>query len=150
MRYKIGEEVVLREDLGINKFAGKTVKIIRIKNGDYHTWWNGNSGIYLTFVDKDINHEKTAELKHYSSELEKIVAEKNNRERMDAIEPAHYRKGLDDLYESAYRTRPFNEYRAIMEFVAERYIKRNKTNRVEDLDKAIYTLGRLKEKEMEE
>ena len=68
---------------------------------------------------------------------------------MNPIKPDHYRKGEDDLYESAFRTRPFNEYRAIMEFVAERYIKRDKSDRVEDLEKAIYTLERLKEKEEE-
>src|SRR5699024_7135295 len=68
-------------------------------------------------------------------------------EEEDAIRPQHYRKGEIDLYESAYRTRPFNEFRAIMEFVAERYMKRDKDNRIQDLDKAIYTLTRLKEYE---
>ena len=65
----------------------------------------------------------------------------------DPIEPQHYRKGEVDLYEAAYRTRPFNEFRAIMEFVAERYLKRDKDNRLEDLEKAIYTINRLKEYE---
>ena len=62
----------------------------------------------------------------------------------DPIEPEHYNKGEIDLYESAYRTRPFNETRAILEFVAERYMKRDKINRLEDIDKAIYTLQRLR------
>ena len=66
---------------------------------------------------------------------------------MNPIEPKHYRKGEIDLYESWYRTRPFTEFRAIMESVAERYMKRDKLNRLEDLDKAIYTLQRLKEYE---
>lgn len=91
--------------------------------------------------------------------LEQVVAEKNNVELTvhddlmedfvinDPIEPSHYRKGEIDLYEAAYQTRPFNEFRAIMEFVAERYIKRDKDNRVEDINKAIYTLERLKEYE---
>ena len=84
------------------------------------------------------------------SELEKIVAEKNKVDiPVDNIKPTHYRKGEIDLYEAAYRTRPFNEYRAIMEFIAERYIKRDKEDRVEDLEKGIYTLERLKEKEEE-
>lgn len=60
-----------------------------------------------------------------------------------AIEPAHYRKGDIDLYEAAYLTRPFNEVRAILEFTAERYIKRDKKDRVEDLRKAAYTIERL-------
>ena len=69
---------------------------------------------------------------------------------MNPIEPEHYNKGEIDLYESAYRTRPFNETRAILEFVAERYMKRDKINRLEDLDKAIYTLQRLREYEEKE
>jgi len=64
------------------------------------------------------------------------------------IEPEHYNKGEIDLYESAYRTRPFNETRAILEFVAERYMKRDKFNRLEDIDKSIYTLKRLREYEV--
>ena len=66
------------------------------------------------------------------------------------IEPTHYRKGEIDLYESWYRTRPFSEFRAIMESIAERYMKRDKVNRLEDLDKAIYTLQRLREYEEKE
>ena len=69
---------------------------------------------------------------------------------MNPILPEHYRKGEIDLYESAYRTRPFNETRAILEFVAERYMKRDKLNRLEDIDKAIYTLQRLREYEEKE
>ena len=65
----------------------------------------------------------------------------------DPIKPDHYNKGEIDLFESWYRTRPFNEFRAIMESIAERYMKRDKEDRVQDLDKAIYTLTRLKEYE---
>ena len=67
----------------------------------------------------------------------------------DNIRPEHYRTGEIDLYEAWYRTYPFNEYRAIMQAVAERYMRRDKIDRVEDLDKAIETLRRLKEKEIE-
>lgn len=67
----------------------------------------------------------------------------------DNIKPKHYRTGEIDLYEAWYRTYPFNEYRAIMQAVAERYMRRDKNDRVEDLGKAIYTLERLKEKEIE-
>ena len=66
---------------------------------------------------------------------------------MNAIKPDHYRKGKIDLYESWYQTYPFNEFRAGMQMIAERYIKRDKNDRLEDLDKAIYTLQRLKEYE---
>ena len=68
----------------------------------------------------------------------------------DSIKPSHYRKGEMDLYESWYHTRPFAEFRAIMEAIAERYMKRDKNNRLEDLDKAIYTLQRLREYEEKE
>ena len=67
-----------------------------------------------------------------------------------AIKPSHYRKGDIDLYESWYLTRPFNEVRAILESIAERYIKRDKNDRVEDISKAIETLERLKEYEVRE
>lgn len=67
---------------------------------------------------------------------------------MSAIEPEHYRKGEIDLYEAWYLTRPFNEFRAVMESIAERYIKRDKANRLEDLEKGIYTLQRLMEYEL--
>ena len=76
-------------------------------------------------------------------ELEKLLAD----EPHDPIQPAHYRKGEIDLYESWYRTYPFNEFRAGMQMIAERYIKRDKDNRVEDINKAVYTLERLKEYE---
>jgi len=67
----------------------------------------------------------------------------------DNIKPDHYRTGEIDLYEAWYQTYPFNEYRAIMQAVAERYMRRDKIDRVEDIGKAIYTLERLKEKEIE-
>ena len=68
----------------------------------------------------------------------------------DNIKPEHYRKGEMDLFESWYRTRPFNEFRAIMESVAERYMKRDKEDRILDIDKAMETLTRLKEYEERE
>ena len=76
-------------------------------------------------------------------EPEKLLAD----EYHDPIKPAHYRKGEIDLYESWYRTYPFNEFRAGMQMIAERYMKRDKDNRIQDLDKAIYSLTRLKEYE---
>ena len=69
---------------------------------------------------------------------------------MNPIEPDHYNKGEIDLYESWYLTRPFAEFRAIMEAIAERYMKRDKFNRLEDLDKCMETLRRLKEYEEKE
>ena len=68
----------------------------------------------------------------------------------DPIKPKHYRKGEIDLYESWYRTYPFNEFRAGMQMIAERYMKRDKNDRVEDISKAVETLRRLKEYEEKE
>ena len=77
----------------------------------------------------------------------KMISSENLLNENDPIKPSHYRKGEIDLYESWYRTYPFNEFRAIMSAIAERYMKRDKDNRIQDLDKAIYSLTRLKEYE---
>lgn len=67
----------------------------------------------------------------------------------DNIKPEHYRKGEIDLYEAFSQIFPHNEYRAGMQMIAMRYMFRDKIDCVEDLGKAIYTLERLKEKEIE-
>ena len=67
----------------------------------------------------------------------------------DNIKPEHYRTGDIDLYEAFSQIFPHNEYRAGMQMIAMRYMFRDKNDRVEDLKKAIYTLERLKEKEIE-
>ena len=67
----------------------------------------------------------------------------------DNIKPDHYRKGNVDLYEAFSQIFPHNEYRAGMQMIAMRYMFRDKIDRVEDLKKAIYSLERLKEKEIE-
>ena len=67
----------------------------------------------------------------------------------DNIKPDHYRKGNVDLYEAFSQIFPHNEYRSGMQMIAMRYMFRDKKDRVEDLNKSIYTLERLKEKEIE-
>ena len=67
----------------------------------------------------------------------------------DNIKPEHYRKGEIDLYEAFSQIFPHNEYRAGMQMIAMRYMFRDKIDRLEDLNKSIYTLERLKEKEIE-
>ena len=67
----------------------------------------------------------------------------------DNIKPEHYRKGEIDLYEAFSQIFPHNEYRAGMQMIAIRYMFRDKIDRVEDISKAIYSLERLKEKEIE-
>src|SRR5699024_11225507 len=68
----------------------------------------------------------------------------------DNIKPEHYRKGEIDLYEAFSQIFPHNEYRAGMQMIAMRYMFRDKIDRVEDISKAIYSLERLKEKEIEQ
>ena len=68
----------------------------------------------------------------------------------DNIKPEHYRKGEIDLYEAFSQIFPHNEYRAGMQMIAMRYMFRDKVDRVEDISKAIYSLERLKEKEIEQ
>ena len=80
----------------------------------------------------------------------KIISGENLLNESDPIKPAHYRKGEIDLFESWYRTYPFNEFRAGMQMIAERYMKRDKHDRVEDIKKSIETLTRLKEYEVKE
>ena len=67
----------------------------------------------------------------------------------DNIKPEHYRKGEIDLYEAFSQIFPHNEYRAGMQMIAMRYMFRDKIDRVEDISKAIYSLERLREKEIE-
>ena len=64
------------------------------------------------------------------------------------IKPNHYRKGKIDLYEAWYQTQPYNEVKATLRNIAHRYLYRDKGNTIEDLEKAIYTLNRLKEYEI--
>lgn len=133
--------------------------IIRADTSD-DTLTYGHTGIYpnepiievSNLMEPDAFAIKIQERNHkLFNERQEILTAPGSKSEHNPIKPAHYNKGEIDLYESAYRTRPFNEFRAIMEFVAERYMKRDKDNRVEDLDKAIYTLKRLKEyEEMEE
>ena len=67
----------------------------------------------------------------------------------DNIKPEHYLKGEIDLYEAFSQIFPHSEYRSGMQMIAMRYMFRDKNDRVEDLNKSIYTLERLKEKEIE-
>lgn len=61
----------------------------------------------------------------------------------------NYRTDEADIYEWWYLTYPFEQYRAIMQATAERYIRIDEGSRVENLGEAIYALECLKEKEIE-
>lgn len=164
MKFKVGDKVRVREDLKVDKRYGSEFFVDgmeRYRGKAVEIGGTLNIGYYLK--EDDENWAFTDEmLEPITDPLAEKVLERNNKpevsitlgefleeqeQERDTIQPAHYNKGEIDLFESAYRTRPFNEFRAIMEFVAERYMKRDKDNRIQDLDKAIYTLTRLKEYE---
>lgn len=74
-----------------------------------------------------------------------------NHDTSDAVEPAHYRQGKADLFETWYLTYPFNEFRAIMKSHIAKYLHRYQDkNGTEDLDKASYCIQRLREYEERE
>ena len=74
-----------------------------------------------------------------------------NHDTSDAVEPAHYRQGKTDLFETWYLTYPFNEFRAIMKSHIAKYLHRYQDkNGTEDLDKASYCIKRLREYEERE
>lgn len=164
MKYKVGDEVVLRDDLeeSGNPEDHYINDMEYLKNTAHAIGEVGILNNYMIddwFVTGDmIDHEKTAELqtdrvvKHYTNELEKVVTEKNKVDiPADNIKPSHYRKGEVDLIESWYQTMPFDGFRWAMKSHIMKYIYRfEEKNGAEDLDKATYYIERLKEKEMEQ
>ena len=174
MRFKKGDKVRVRKDLDQMKDYGgfSTASLVDdtlIGQEVTIQYSNGQLGVYLIKEDYGDANWVDEMFEPIEDTLVTKTLERNNKpkhsytsmtidehnevhwgETYDPIKPSHYRKGEIDLYESAYRTRPFNEFRAIMEFIAERYMKRDKDNRIQDLDKAIYTLSRLKEYEENE
>lgn len=69
----------------------------------------------------------------------------------DNIKPNHYKKeGGKDLFDIWYEMYTPEQYAAGMEMIAMRYLTRRKNDRVEDLSKAIETISRLKDKEINE
>lgn len=67
----------------------------------------------------------------------------------DNIKSKHHRTEGIDIYEARYLIYPFEQYRAIMQSIAEHHMHMSDGNRVENLEEAIYILERLKEKEIE-
>lgn len=66
----------------------------------------------------------------------------------DPVKPKHYRTGKIDLIESWYQKYPFNEFKTGMLMYAERYFSRDKENRIQDMDKGLYVMERLREYEV--
>ena len=171
MRFKVGDKVRIKKDLDINRnygdigimremeeFLGNEARIIHVEHGDdkYYEldiddsrWmWNDEMLEPIHKTDAEIMQE-LIEGRNKKPKVSITLGEflEEQEQERDAIQPPHYNKGEIDLFESWYRTRPFNEFRAIMESIAERYMKRDKEDRVQDLEKSIYTLTRLKEYE---
>lgn len=112
--------------------------------------WYLPAGVGVFDFAGDLSRLKFPHVKWSDEEPTEIINTtlKEKGAEFNPIEPEHYNKGEIDLYESWYLTRPFSEFRAILESIAERYMKRDKNNRLEDIDKCIYTLQRLKEYEV--
>jgi hypothetical protein len=159
MRFKMGDKVRVREkkdlrqatrtmDKRREQYAGEVLTITGILGSNYITeetevWWKEE-------MLEPIEDPLVKKIEERNNKPVKMILDENLLNDNDPIKPSHYRKGEIDLYESWYRTYPFNEFRAIMSAIAERYMKRDKDNRIQDLDKAIYTLSRLKEYEVKE
>ena len=159
MRFKAGDKVRVKDIEGatgnMKDMAGE---VVTIKDND----WNSLSyQIHEDYGEYDwewtdellepIEDPLVTKIEERNNKPVKMISDENLLNENDPIKPSHYRKGEIDLYESWYRTYPFNEFRAGMQMIAERYMKRDKDNRIQDLNKAIYTLERLKEyEELEE
>ena len=148
MRFKVGDKVRVREDLKkrvvempsgfsivitgemidltdevvtISSVGKETYKVEELK---YYEWTDEMfEPIDDPLAQKILERNNKRSIQdRLPEELEKILA----YEPHDPIKPSHYRKGEIDLYESWYRTYPFNEFRAGMQMIAERYMKRDK------------------------
>ena len=153
MRFKVGDEVrVVNAPVGLPEgdMVGEIHKVTMVDNNKIpyelsNRYWCREGDI------EPIEDPLATKIEERNNKPVKMISSENLLNENDPIKPSHYRKGEIDLYESWYRTYPFNEFRAIMSAIAERYMKRDKDNRIQDLDKAIYSLTRLKEyEELEE
>lgn len=71
-------------------------------------------------------------------------------EEKDSIHPSHYNQGEIDFIEAYKRMKPFDEFASAMEFNVIKYTLRwRNKNGVQDLDKAMEYLKRLKEYALE-
>lgn len=136
-RLKVRDDLIVDETYGdfdftqiMSKYKGEVVTIDKI--------YDINKGVYLIKEDGSLSAWT-------KSMLEFIVNETDDS--YDAIIPEHYRQGQIDLIESWYRLFPFNEFKAGMIMYAQRYFMRKKVNRIEDMEKGLYVMQRLKEYE---
>lgn len=143
MKFKVGDKVRVKssgvehwiKSKGINAEGNPIYALL-----DEPGWFEEDDLELVTDPLVDENEEQ-------NNKPVKMILDENLLNENDPIKPSHYRKGEIDLFESWYRTYPFNEFRAGMQMIAERYMKRDKHDRVEDIKKSIETLTRLKEYE---
>lgn len=166
MKFKVGDKVRVKKQLisganygsfpfvnSMKEYRGKVVTIHEINPRlmAYKIAEDGANAYWTDEMLEPITDPLVTKTLERNNKPVKIISGENLLNDNDPIQPSHYRKGEIDLYESWYRTYPFNEFRAGMQMIAERYMKRDKDNRIQDLDKAIYSLTRLKEyEELEE
>ena len=161
VKFKVGDKVRVREDLVVGErysgeifirpmcgFRGKIVEIDDVWDfGGYDLKEDDENWLFTEEMLEPIEDPLVKKNKERNNKPVKMISDENLLNENDPIKPAHYRKGEIDLYESWYRTYPFNEFRAGMQMIAERYMKRDKNDRIEDIEKARYTLERLREYE---
>lgn len=162
MRYKIGDEVVLKN--------GKKVEVEIVEEDSFYVVGKKGDFFLTKVLEDDIDHNKTAELKkevritfgpekeyvseetrkqkvldHYNNELKKISWEKNCQEYDkalmkygdDIIKPDHYKKNGMDLIDNFKNIFDEKEFRAVMKSNILRYtIRYENKNGIEDLIKA--------------
>ena len=173
MKFKVGDKVRVKKNLIVGKdygsfsfvktmeeHMGKVVTIygINLQAGAYDIAEDGAEAYWtdemleptVSKTERVQEDPLVTKIEERNNKPVKMISDENLLNDNDPIKPSHYRKGEIDLYESWYRTYPFNEFRAGMQMIAERYMKRDTDNRIQDLDKAIYSLTRLKEYEEKE
>ena len=158
VKFKVGDKVRVREVLevdkrygseffvdGMEKYRGEVMEIE--STIAYHLKEDDENWSFTDEMLEPIADPLAAKIEERNNKPVKMISGENLLSENDPIKPSHYNKGEIDLFESWYRTYPFNEFRAGMQMIAERYMKRDKHDRVEDINKSIETLTRLKEYE---
>lgn len=98
-------------------------------------YWENGDKITCEYCLKDFDPEE-----YYFKHIQEC--------KKDNIKPNHYNKGKKDLIEMWYQTMPLEQFRGAMKSNIIKYTMRYENkNGLEDIDKAIEYLTRLKEYE---
>lgn len=159
MRYKVGDEVVIRDDVSSRNiwcegqfvcdqafFGGKLIKVENIVNNEY-CYKLVVKNAWFCFNDEMIDHEKTAELNKVMTAtptfLENSVENNVEKCKSESVNhPEHY--GCDTLYEAIKVIEAWELGFCLGNAV--KYIsragKKDKTKEIEDLKKAVWYINR--------